>query len=148
MEKKERPYDTSILHEPSAVYGLLDNPLGLIQRISNGISFHFFEKLKLQSPFSETDWAEYLGLSTKSLNRYKNENDFVFKPLQSEKLIQLSEVILLGNEVFDEKNQFDNWLKRPSIALGGFAPKELLKSAYGKELVMNELHRIDQGIFS
>ena len=148
MEYKIEKFEQSTLQEPSAVYGFLNNPLRLIQSISSGISFHFFEKLKIQSPFTEADWAEFLGLSTKSLGRYKNEKDFVFKPLQSEKLIQLSEVIVLGNEVFDEKKQFEAWLVKPSASLGGFSPKELLKSAYGKELVMNELHRIDQGIFA
>ncbi|MDO9038752.1 MAG: DUF2384 domain-containing protein [Lutibacter sp.] len=31
--------------------------------------------------------------------------------------------------------------------MGNLKPIELLKDSYGKEMVMNELNRIDQGIF-
>jgi len=59
----------------------------------------------------------------------------------------LAEVTQLGETVFDSQEQFYNWLKRPNQALGNMKPLELLKDSYGKELVVNELTRIDQGIF-
>ena len=57
------------------------------------------------------------------------------------------EVTAIGLEVFDSHGDFASWLNAPSHALGNMKPAELLKDSYGKELVLNELHRIDQGIF-
>jgi len=93
------------------------------------------------------DWANFLNISTKSLQRYRVEKDYVFKPIHSEKIIELAEVTQLGETVFDTQEQFYNWLSRPNQALGNMTPLELLKDSYGKDLVVQELNRIDQGIF-
>ena len=53
----------------------------------------------------------------------------------------------MGNTVFDTETQFYMWLKTPSFALGNLQPIELLRDSYGKEMVVNELNKIDQGIF-
>ena len=77
----------------------------------------------------------------------REKEDFIFKPLQSEKILELAEVTSLGNDVFDTEEQFYLWLNTPSFALGNLQPIELLKDSYGKEMVVNELNKIDQGIF-
>jgi putative toxin-antitoxin system antitoxin component (TIGR02293 family) len=123
------------------------NKLLLVLSIREGIPHFLFSAIRLQTPFSDIDWANFLNISTKSLQRYKVEKDFVFKPIHSEKIIELAEVTQLGETVFDSQEQFYNWLKRPNQALGNMKPIELLKDSYGKELVVNELTRIDQGIF-
>ena len=64
------------------------------------------------------------------------------------KIIELAEVTNYGKEVFDSTEQFYLWLNTPSYALGNLKPTELLKDSYGKELVMGELNRIEQGIFA
>ena len=125
----------------------LNNKMLIVHSIRKGISFSFFNTIKNNSPFTDVEWADFLNLSTKSLQRYKNEKKFVFKPIHSEKIIELAEVTNFGNEVFDNNKDFYSWLNTTSIALGNMKPLELLKNSYGKEMVMDELHRIDQGIF-
>jgi len=125
----------------------LNNKLLIVHSIRNGISYSFYNKIKELSPFTELDWANFLGVSTKTMQRFKNEKKHLFKPQHSEKIIELAEVTNYGNEVFDSKNEFYEWLKLPSIALGRMTPLELLMDSYGKEMVMEELSRIDQGIF-
>ena len=125
----------------------LNNKLLIVHSIRNGISYSFYNKIKELSPFTELDWANFLGVSTKTMQRFKNEKKHLFKPQHSEKIIELAEVTNYGNEVFDSKNEFYEWLKLPSIALGRTTPLELLMDSYGKEMVMEELSRIDQGIF-
>jgi uncharacterized protein (DUF2384 family) len=61
--------------------------------------------------------------------------------------LELAEVTSLGNAVFDTEAQFYMWLKTPSFAVGNLQPIELLRDSYGKEMVVNELNKIDQGIF-
>ena len=53
----------------------------------------------------------------------------------------------LGKDVFDSEEQFYLWLNTPNFALGSLKPFELMKDSYGKEMVISELHKIDQGIF-
>jgi putative toxin-antitoxin system antitoxin component (TIGR02293 family) len=149
----------ALVHEVAAVYkselknidisyrDFLNNKLLIVHSIRNGISYSFYNKIKELSPFTELDWANFLGVSTKTMQRFKNEKKHLFKPQHSEKIIELAEVTNYGNEVFDSKNKFYEWLKLPSIALGSMTPLELLMDSYGKEMVMEELSRIDQGIF-
>ena len=165
MKPKKLYYDEfnkeviSLVKEVAAIYKVgseiknitfqdfLNNKMLIVHSIRKGISFSFFNTIKNNSPFTDVEWADFLNLSTKSLQRYKNEKKFVFKPIHSEKIIELAEVTNFGNEVFDNNKDFYSWLNTTSIALGNMKPLELLKNSYGKEMVMDELHRIDQGIF-
>ncbi len=119
----------------------------VVHTIYRGIPYTLFQHIKELTPFSDKDWAEFLNLSVKSLQRYKVEKSYCFKPIHSEKIIELTEVTLTGMEVFDSSEQFYLWLNTPSYALGNMKPIELLKNSYGKEMVLSELNRIDQGIF-
>ena len=125
-----------------------ENKMLIIKAIREGFPYNLFRVIKEVTPFSEDDWAEYLNLSKKTLQRHQNEANYVFKPIHTEKIIELAEVTNFGNEVFDSPEQFYLWLNTPSYALGSLKPAELLKDSYGKELVMAELNRIDQGIFA
>lgn len=140
-------YESEVKNLDASYRDFLNNKLLIVHSIRNGISYSFYDKIKLLSPFSELDWANFLGVSTKTLQRYKNKKKHIFKPIHSEKIIELAEVTNYGNEVFDSKDQFYSWLRSPTIALGNMTPLELLNDSYGKEMVMEEMNRIDQGIF-
>lgn len=125
---------------------LFDDKLLLSQVIKEGLSYGMFEIIQKHTPFSESDWSEFLGLSLKSLQRYKRERR-AFKPLQTEKIFELTEVTQLGLDLFGDLDKFKLWLSTPSFALGSMKPISLLSDSYGKDLVMSELVRIDHGIF-
>lgn len=124
-----------------------ENRMLVIRVIRQGLPYKLFSMIKDITPFSEDDWAEYLNLSKKTLQRYRNDDDYLFKSIHTEKILELAEATNFGKEVFDSTEQFYLWLNTPSYALGNLKPAELLKDSYGKELVMGELNRIDQGIF-
>lgn len=126
----------------------LDDKMLLIYAIRQGISYSLFSEIQSITPFTEEEWAEYLNISTKSLQRYRKAPNHVFKPALSEKIIELLEVVHLGSQVFDTTDQFYAWLHSSSMALGGQKPAELVKDSYGKEMVMEELNRIEHGIFA
>ncbi|MFV0566521.1 MAG: antitoxin Xre/MbcA/ParS toxin-binding domain-containing protein [Flavobacteriaceae bacterium] len=125
-----------------------ENKMLIIQTIRQGLPYKLFNKIKDFTPFTEDDWAEYLNLSKKTLLRHRNDSNYFFKPIHTEKIIELAEVTNFGKEVFNSTEQFYLWLNTPSYALGNLKPAELLKDSYGKELVMNELNQIEQGIFA
>lgn len=134
--------------KPIDFLGFLKDKLLVIQSIQRGISQSFFEAIKGRTPFSDQEWADYFNMSLKSLQRYHNDPKHVYKPIHSEKIIQLAEVMEEGRATFGNEDKFYRWLDTPSLALGGSKPKTLLHNAYGQELVLAELNAINYGIFA
>ncbi len=118
----------------------------MISIIQQGVPYSLFDLIKNITPFSESDWADFLDISTKSLQRYK-QNAKHFKPIQSEKIIEMAEVTNIGQGIFGSSEKLKLWLNTPNFALGNLKPIELLKDSYGKEMVIAELTRIEHGIF-
>ena len=125
---------------------LMENKLLMIEVIRMGIPFKVYDLIKSLSPFEEADWASFLDVSTKTLQRYKTESNHRFKSSHSEKIMEMAEVTQIGLDVFGSIEKLRSWLHTPSFALGNVKPVELLKDSYGKELVLTELVRINHGI--
>ena len=133
------------INEDLTYADFLSNKMLIIAAIREGIPYSLFSLIQVNTPFSEPDWAMFLGISTKSLHRYKITGK-QFKPLQSEKIIEIAEVTNIGLDVFGDIGKFKLWLFTPNFALGNFKPFELLTDSYGKELIISELTRINYGI--
>ncbi len=126
--------------------GFLSNKPLMILVIRNGVPYSLFSLIQNVSPFSEENWAEILDISTKSLQRYK-VTARSFKPIHSEKIIEMAEVTQMGLDTFRTMDKFKLWLETPNFALGNVKPFDLLKDSYGKELVLAELSHVNHGIF-
>src|SRR5690606_41946823 len=162
MSYEEQNFALVEINEPLSIYiknienvskgfsfsEFFDNKMLIIKAIRRGLPYRIFDQIKKFTPFSEIDWAEYLDLSQKTLQRYRDESNFYFKPIHSEKIIELAEVTNFGISVFGSSEKFYSWINSSSFALGGLKPAELLKNSYGKEMVMAELGRIEHGIFA
>jgi putative toxin-antitoxin system antitoxin component (TIGR02293 family) len=125
----------------------LSDKMLIIAAIKAGIPFSMFKLIQSISPFTESEWANFLGISVKSLQRYQLNARYNFKSIQSEKIVELAEVIQLGFDVFESMEKFKLWLNTPNFALANEKPINLLGDSYGKELVAGELVRINYGIF-
>ncbi len=126
---------------------LLSDKLVLISVIQKGLPYSFFNTIQNYTPFHTEDWLGFLDISSKTLSRYK-ESDKPFRPYQSEKMIELTEVTHAGLDVFGNIDKFRLWLDTPSFSLGNLKPIDLLKDSYGKELILAELTRINYGILA
>lgn len=124
----------------------LANKMLIIMAIRAGIPYSLFDLIQFYTPFTENDWANFLDISTKSLQRYKASSGHHFKPIHSEKIIEMAEVTKVGLDVFGDMDKLRLWLNTPNYALGNLKPIELLKDSYGKELVITELIHINHGI--
>jgi putative toxin-antitoxin system antitoxin component (TIGR02293 family) len=118
------------------------------EAIQNGVGHAAFESIRKLSPFSDADWARFLDISTKSLLRYRQDSSHRFKPGQSETILEVAELCTVGIRVFGTSEAFNHWLGTPNGALAGKYPHELVGSSYGQQLLLDELIRIDQGIFA
>lgn len=155
-----RKENASFVQDVAAQYGLpiqkggityeslLSDKMLLVSVIRSGLPYSFFEEVQHYTPFNESDWAAFFDISTKSLQRYKVASEHRFKPIHSEKIIEMAEVTLSGLEVFGSSEKFRLWLNTPNYALGNQKPVELLRDSYGKEMVLSELVRINHGIFA
>ena len=124
----------------------LEDKMLIIVAIRTGIPYSLFDLIQNYTPFSENDWANFLDISKKSLHRYRTSPEHHFKPIHSEKIIEMAEVTKVGLDVFGNIEKLKLWLNTPSYALGKLKPIELLKDSYGKEMVISELNRINHGI--
>jgi putative toxin-antitoxin system antitoxin component (TIGR02293 family) len=125
----------------------LKNKLMIVHIIREGVPYSLFARIQAYTPFSEKDWSVFLDISTKSLQRYK-QSPKKFKPIQSEKIIEMAEVTNVGLDVFGDMAKFKLWLNTPNFALGNLKPIDLLRDSYGKEMVIGELTRINYGILA
>ena len=123
------------------------NVLAIIDLVRTGISFHEFENIVNNTPFSLAEWANYLQLSERTIQRNQKEKK-PFQPIQSERIVELIMLYDYGVEVFGDKQNFNIWLNAKSIALGGRTPKELLDTKFGVGMVKDELGRIEHGVLA
>ncbi len=132
-----------------ASYGkFLGDRMSKIHSIRKGIPYYLFDMIRSLAPFSDDEWAGFLDISLKSLQRYHKDSTHIFKSSHTEKILEIAEVVHLGNDVFNNKERFYIWCTRLNPSLNYMTPLDLMSDSYGKELVMDELHRIDHGIFA
>lgn len=85
-----------------------------------------------------------LGVSERTLQR-KAQSSARLSPAVSDRLARMDRIIALAAEVFGAKEKAVRWLKRPSRALGGEAPLQLLDTDAGTQRVEQELRGIQHG---
>ncbi|MTI32084.1 DUF2384 domain-containing protein [Cytophagales bacterium RKSG123] len=119
----------------------------LIATVREGLSHRMFSKIAAISPWSQKEWADFLHISERTLQRYQKEKKD-FDPIHSEKILEIALLYKKGIETFGKASNFNYWLEAPNIALGGVKPKELLDNTFGIQLLKDELIRITHGIFA
>lgn len=112
-----------------------------------GIAYGLFNQMANQIPLSVLDWANFLHLSERTLQRYK-KNKLTFDPLHSERILELVLLFRKGEAVFGSEENYFTWLGAKNISLGGKTPRALLGSSVGINLVRDELSRIEHGILA
>ncbi len=141
---------TSLAEEAAAAYGALHQaehePFAFLDRIKQGIDSNTIKQLIDSYPLSSSDWAEISGIPFRSFARYLKEK----KPItgiHAERILATLELILYGIDVLGSQERFFTWVERPRPNLNGMSPRELMPYAYGKELLMRRLARIEHGIY-
>ena len=86
--------------------------------------------------------STWLHTSTRTLQRSEN-----LSPEVSDRLAQLIRVYCRCNEIFKDNGKVSTWLTTANYALGGVAPTALLDTISGMEMVLDELGRIEYGVF-
>ena len=119
----------------------------LMDTIRKGVHFNLFNNIMTHSPFSLSEWAKFLHLSERTMQRYNKEKK-TFDSLQSEKILQITLLYKRGIGVFGDKQKFNAWLDTLNLALGKTEPKNLLDNVFGIQLLGEELTRIEHGVLA
>ncbi len=90
--------------------------------------------------------ADMLPVTLRTIQRYSNNQKFT--PSVSEHIIQLAQLVGKGIDAFGSREKFLEWFDTPSTALGGNKPSELVKLKTGAQMVMDELTRIEYGVYA
>jgi putative toxin-antitoxin system antitoxin component (TIGR02293 family) len=129
-----------ILH--MSIQGKMD----LIELSNTGVTKEALLHLAKYCSLSIRQLSEVLPVTVRTIQRYTPKKHF--NRAVSEQILQLAEVAARGTEVFGDREHFLEWMKTPSAALADKKPLSLLNSKFGAEMVLDELGRIEHGVFS
>ena len=115
----------------------------VISRIREGVKKTDWKHLIHFTGSTEKEFEHILPASISSMQKKT-----VYSKETSERIYELARWFGLGDEVFDSRDDFKNWLNTPSRTLGNKIPFELLDSSFGFEMVENEIVRIKYNVYS
>ena len=73
----EKVLDMLELYNKDITYkNFLSNKMLIVHSIRRGIPYDLYEMIKDRTPFKQEDWAEFLGVSTRTLLRNKTKDNF------------------------------------------------------------------------
>lgn len=122
------------------------SPMELIEQSKHGISGHELEQIQDASNFSNEEWSRFLQITPRTIQRYRKENS-VIDSTSTERALLMAQIVERGREVFGSDETFRAWLDASSFALGGTAPRQLLDTTTGMNVVKAELTRIEYGVY-
>ena len=123
-----------------------DNKFDIHNMIVKGLGIKEFKKLIDQSELNISEWSQLLDVPMRTLQRYL-KNDKLLKSSISDLVIEYKEIEREGIEAFGKQDKFVHWLKRENWVFNNYRPLDLFKSFIGRELIREEIHRIEHGIF-
>ena len=119
----------------------------LVNLSRTGIGFGLFLDIVNGGSFTIKEWSKFLHLTERTIQRYKKEKKR-FETIHSEKIIEIARLQNRGKEIFGTLDNFEQWMNSKLISLGGTKPIDLLDNAFGIDMVMDELGRIEHGVLA
>lgn len=124
----------------------IQNQLDLIELSDIGVSKDALLHLAKYLSFTMSQIAGLLPVSERTILRYTKKK--LFNRVVSEQIIQIAEVAAKGFEVFQDKDKLLAWMRHPNKAFANRTPVSLLNSKFGTDIVLDELGRIEHGVYS
>jgi putative toxin-antitoxin system antitoxin component (TIGR02293 family) len=110
-------------------------------------NYRKLKKIADTVPFTQAEWANMLHLSERTLQRYAKNNSS-FEGIYTDRILLLQEMITIGLETFTDADAFYQWLKKDKPVMGQLLNFESLYSDRGIQEVINQLGRVQYGVYS
>jgi uncharacterized protein (DUF2384 family) len=148
MAKAAKPKKYSTNHKTSKVEEPIAMPYKPVKRMPAVADFTYtkFAKVAAKVPFTQKEWAGILHLSEKTLQRYAKDNKS-FEGIYVDRILHLEQLINMGLQTFTDADSLYRWLKREKHVLGHTLNFESLFSTQGISDVIDELGRIQYGVY-
>jgi putative toxin-antitoxin system antitoxin component (TIGR02293 family) len=124
----------------------IQSRIDLIELSNKGLTKSALKHLAKFLSFTMSQMAALLPVTERTIQRYAPKKHF--NRVVSEQILQIAEVAARGAEVFEDRDKFLAWMDHPNRALAGKTPLSLLNSRFGAEMVLDELGRIEHGVFA
>ena len=128
------------------VNSLLETEQDYIKLIRKGITKKSIDFLMEAADIPAVEMAEIMEITPRKLAAIKP--DTLMEKSQSEKAVNIARLYALGEEVFGSKEEFNKWMNGRVPSLGKKRPKEYLDTSSGINLLMEEICRIQHGVYS
>jgi putative toxin-antitoxin system antitoxin component (TIGR02293 family) len=163
---KDNPFTATIdntLEEPAVVYLASRGPgsyLGIaggalyetnaqerqLKLIRGGLTRGSLDTLMNKTGINIYELADILEVTDRTLRRYTSEE--VLNKRLSERALEIAKLYSRGEEVFGDAISFNQWMNTEVPALGHRQPKSFLDTSMGIQMLMDELGRIEHGVFA
>lgn len=137
---------TKVLGGNKVLRKRLRNRMDLIELSNEGVTKNALVHLAKYFSCSVTQMAQLLPVTGRTIQRYTPQKPF--SRIVSEQILQIAEVAAKGSEVLAGRENFLAWMNHPNKALNNKTPMSLLNSKFGADMIMDELGRIEHGVFS
>lgn len=156
--KLNKPYTTQqentfVANEPTAYYvSNVAMPLNVLtsfekmQIIKRGVTKQYLESFKKATSLDYNNLSDALLVTRATLINKKRDEKF--NDQVSERIVSIADLYSFGYEVFEDKDNFNQWMFTPNQGLGGEVPFHLINNQYGREEIKNLIGRIEHGVFS
>jgi putative toxin-antitoxin system antitoxin component (TIGR02293 family) len=139
----------TVLHDTLKLLGLKQamSTFDLMPVIRKGLPFTALERMSRRLAITSLAMVESLGLAKRTVARRVHEKK-PLSPAESERLVRLARVFAQARHVLGSDDKARRWIFKPSRALGGESPLHLLDTDIGTNAVIDELGRIEHGVFA
>src|SRR5258705_5961801 len=145
ISKKKKIYNpahaATLLNEPVLLYPVIKK---LPQQ--REYTYKKFVSLAAKIPLTLKEWASIIHLSDRTLQRYAKENK-PFEGIYADRLLQIEKVINEAAKVFKKPIDFYYWLNEKHIVFNYTLSIESLQTQDGIQMLLDELGRIQQGVY-
>lgn len=124
----------------------LESSFDLVDLAREGLTRTSIDSVTDVLEISVDEMVALLPISRRTLERYELTQKL--SPELSDRLIQIAKVYSRTLEVFEDRHLALGWLKSPCKAFGDVVPLSYLNLQSGFEIVIDELGRIDYGVYS
>ena len=141
---------TEALKEAAAILGLkkekVATTLDFLPFIRHGLPTKTVESVARRLELSPLATVESLGFAKRTWARRVQKGELL-SPEESERLVRLARVLAIATEVFGDRDRARSWLLTQNRALGGSVPVRMLDTGIGTSVVLDELGRIEHGVY-
>lgn len=145
LQKKKKRYNTTsspaVVNEPVLYYQTIKK-----QAAHTTYTYKRFDMLAVKLPLTLKEWASLVHLSDRTLQRYAKENK-PFEGIYADRLLQIEKVMNEAEKVFKKTIDFYEWLHEKHTVFNNVLSIASLQTQDGIQMLLDELGRMQQGVY-